>query len=417
MTRRWARGRVNPQMPLRFAVIGAGPLGTAAAYDLATHGAADEVRILDLVIGRARAAAEHINGHVGRSVAKAGIVNAAEVTGTSQVLEGLDACLSAGPARLHPRIAEAAVRAGVHFADLGGAASTVLALHDRATSAGVSLVPDCGAAPGIANLIVARGLEHMDAPHTVRVRAGDLPERQGDLPLGYQPHFAVEALAHRYFGRVEQIVDGERVQVPALDGLETVDIAPFGALEAFATPGGCDTCSATYASRLTHFDFKTLRYPGHHHALSLLADLGFLSRDAVTVDGQPVVPMRVFEAVMSRLWNQPTIPDVFALRVEVIGTHRGDPARFVATIVERADRVSGLTATQKCTGFGAGAVLAAQAAGEVTPGARPPERALSATAALGALKRRGLRIHVELEITERSSGPARLSARLGADEA
>ncbi len=380
-------------MPLRFAVIGAGPLGTAAAYDLAIHGAADEVRILDLVIARAREAAERINQLVGRPVARAGVVNAAEVTGASQVLEGLDACLSAGPAKHHSRVAEAAIRAGVHFADLGGAAPEVLALHHRARAAGVSVVPDCGAAPGIANLFVALGLEQMDAPHTVRVRAGDLPERQGDLPLGYQPNFAVEALAHRYFGRVEQIIDGERVEVPALDGLESIEVPGLGPLEAFATPGGCDTCSTTYDSRLTHFDFKTIRYPGHHRALSLLADLGFLSRDAVIVDGMPVVPLRVFEAVMGRLWSQPAVPDVFALRVEVLGTDQGRPTRFAATMVERAAR--GLTATQRCTGFGAGAVVAAQAAGHWPAGARPPERTRSPRALIDDLIRRGLSIQIE----------------------
>ena len=299
LTRCRGRGRVNPQMPLRFAVIGAGPLGTAAAYDLAQYADADEVRILDLIIGRARAAADRINRKLGRSVAKAGVVNAAEVTSTSQVLEGLDGCLSAAPSALHATVARAAIRAGVHYADLGGAAEAVLSLHQSARTARVCLIPDCGAAPGIANFIVAHGLDRIDAAHTVRVRAGDLPEDRA-LPLGYQPHFAVEALATQYFGEVRQIKDGEQTTVSALTGLETLDISPLGTLEAFATRGGCDTCSKTYASRLTRFDYKTLRYPGHHRTVSMLANLGFLSRDAVDIEGHPVVPLRVFQAVMAR---------------------------------------------------------------------------------------------------------------------
>ncbi|MEM7677976.1 MAG: saccharopine dehydrogenase NADP-binding domain-containing protein, partial [Myxococcota bacterium] len=264
-------------MPVRFAVIGAGPLGTAAAYDLARYGDADEVRILDSVIGRAQQAADRINRLVRRKVAKAGVVNAAESTGASQVLEGLDGVVAAGPSHLHPAVAEAAIRARVHYVDLGGAAPEVLDLHERAKAAQISVVPDCGAAPGLANLFVAHGMGRMDAPHAVRVRSGDLPETP-DLPLGYQPHFTVEALARRYFGRVEQIKDGEKVKVPVFSDLESINVAPLGRLEAFATGGGCDTCSQTYASRLTHFDFKTLRYPGHHQALSLLTQLGFLSR-------------------------------------------------------------------------------------------------------------------------------------------
>ena len=378
-------------MPRRFAVIGAGPLGTASAYDLARFGDADEVRILDLVIGRARQAADKVNRALGRSVARPGIVNATEITGTSQVLEGLDGCLSAGPAALHPAVAEAAVRAGVNFADLGGAAPEVIRLHEPAKARGVHLVPECGATPGLANIFVAYGLSRMDAPHTVRVRAGDLPERR-DLPLGYQPHFSVETLATRYFGTVEQIVRGERVHVPTLSGLEALDIPPLGTLEAFSVRGGCDTCPASYASRLTHFDFKTLRYPGHHRAVSLLNHIGFLSSDPVDIDGHPIEPLRVFQAVMGRLWDQPEAPDVFVLRVEVRGTHQGNPADFSVTIVERAEAASGFTATQRVTALGAGSIMAAQAAGRVRPGARPPERAVDAEALVQDLRQRGLHI-------------------------
>lgn len=381
-------------MPLRFAVIGAGPLGTAAAYDLGRFEQADEVRILDLVLDRAQAATDRINRLLRRKVARAGIVNAAEETGTSQVLEGLDGCLSAGPARLHATVARAAIRAKVHYADLGGAANAVLDLHEAAKRAGVSVVPDCGAAPGLANLLVAAGLARMDAPHTVRVRAGDLPEDR-TLPLGYQPHFAVEALATRYFGDVIQITNGEHVRTPVLSGLESLDVAPLGPLEAFATRGGCDTCPSTYASRLTHFDFKTLRYPGHHRALTLLGRLGFLSRDPVEVDGNPIVPLKVFQAVMDRLWNRPDAPDIYVLRVEVVGTNRGRSARFVATLIDRADARTGFTATQRCTGFGAAAVLAAQAAGHAKAGARPPERALEPAIVLDGLADRGIRLFNE----------------------
>ena len=378
-------------MPLRFAVIGAGPLGTAAAYDLARHGDADEVRILDHVLFKARHAAERINALLGRSVAKAGVVNAAEPTGTSQVLEGLDGCVSAGPPNLHPRVAEAAIRARVHAVDLGGAAKHVLRLDARARATGVSITPDCGAAPGLANILVAFGLTQMDAPHTVRIRAGDLPESR-DLPLGYQPHFAVEALARRYFGRAHTLVDGERTFAPALSGLEAIDIAPLGTLEAFVTPGGCDTCPDSYASRLTYLDFKTLRYPGHHRIVSLLANLGFLSRDPVDVDGHPVAPLRVFQAVMSRLWDQPEGPDLYVLRVEVVGSHRGRPLNYTVTLLDKADAPTGFSATQRCTGFGAGAVLSAIVAGGASPGVRPPERAVDPVRLVERLRRRGLRI-------------------------
>ncbi len=379
-------------MPVRIAVLGAGPLGTAAAYDLARNDRVDEVRLLDLVMTRAREAAERINRQLHGSIVRAGIVNAAEVTGTAQVLEGLDGCLSAVPSALHKTVARAAILARVHYADLGGAASDVLELHPEAKAAGVSIIPDCGAAPGLANLLIAFGLTEVDAPHAVTVRAGDLPETR-DLPLGYQPHFALEALATRYFGQVEQLVNGERLWVPALSGLETVEVAPFGSLEAFATRGGCDTCVDSYASRLTNFEFKTLRYPGHHRAVSLLAHLGFLSQDPVDLDGHPIVPLRVFQAVMERLWDGPAVPDIFVLRVDVLGRNE----KLSITLVDRGDPGAQFTATQRCTGIGAGIVSAAQVCGLAKPGALPPERALEPSVVVPELTRRQLHIDLRRE--------------------
>ncbi|MEO1335434.1 MAG: saccharopine dehydrogenase C-terminal domain-containing protein, partial [Myxococcota bacterium] len=171
------------------------------------------------------------------------------------------------------------------------------------------------------------------------------------------------------------------------------DVPPLGQLEAFSTGGGCDTCPQTYASRLTHFDFKTLRYPGHHQALSLLTHLGFLSRDPVTIKGQAVVPLHVFQAVMGRLWNRPEVADIYVLRVEVDGTHHGRPAHYAATLVERSDKAdTGFTAIQRCTGFGAGAMMSALVAGRAMPGAWPPERVVEPAVVLDGLRDRGLNI-------------------------
>ncbi len=107
-------------MGFRYAIIGAGMQGTAAAYDLALHGDADEVRLLDVDIRRARTAADRVNKLAGREAAKAGIVDATDKTSAAQVLEGMHACLSAVPYRLNLFLAKAAIEAGVHFNDLGG---------------------------------------------------------------------------------------------------------------------------------------------------------------------------------------------------------------------------------------------------------------------------------------------------------
>ena len=76
--------------------------------DLAMHGDADEVRLLDVVIRRAQDAAARVNDLVGREVVKAGIADATDKTSASQVLEGMHACLSGVPYFLNVTLAKAA---------------------------------------------------------------------------------------------------------------------------------------------------------------------------------------------------------------------------------------------------------------------------------------------------------------------
>ena len=197
-------------MGFRYAVIGAGMQGTAAAFDLARFGDADEVRLLDLDLRAARAATDRVNALVGREVAKSGIVNASDKSSAAQVLEGMHACLSAAPYFLNPHLARAAIDAQCHYADLGGSTPVVLeqlGLDEAAQRAGVSVVPDCGLAPGMSNTLAVYGMQSLDQPEHVRIRCGGLPQNR-DLPLGYKKSFSLEGLTEAYFGQAVVLSEG-----------------------------------------------------------------------------------------------------------------------------------------------------------------------------------------------------------------
>src|SRR5690349_2238246 len=127
-------------MGFKYAIVGAGMQGTAAAYDLARFGDAEEIRLLDVDLARATASSDRVNRLVGRNVAKAGVVDASSASSASQVLEGMHACMSAVPYFLNVNLANAAIRARVHFNDLGGNTSVVrkeLELDAEARDAGI----------------------------------------------------------------------------------------------------------------------------------------------------------------------------------------------------------------------------------------------------------------------------------------
>jgi len=73
--------------------------------------------------------------------------------------EGFFASLTDTPFSLD--VAKAAVDVGVHCADLGGNTEIVFSqkkLHEEAVRRGVSVIPDCGLAPGMVNVIAAEGI-------------------------------------------------------------------------------------------------------------------------------------------------------------------------------------------------------------------------------------------------------------------
>src|SRR5258708_2551675 len=126
-------------MSFRYAVIGAGMQGTAAAFDLARFGDAIEVRLLDADMRRAEAAADRVNRLAGAEIATAGVLDASDEPGIPGALEDIDACLSAVPYFYNVGLARAAIEAGTHFNDLGGNTQVVeaeLALDSLARAAG-----------------------------------------------------------------------------------------------------------------------------------------------------------------------------------------------------------------------------------------------------------------------------------------
>lgn len=388
-------------MGFRYAIIGAGMQGTAAAYDLSLHGDADEVRLLDIDIRRAQAATERVNALVGREVAKAGIVSATDTTSAAQVLEGMHACLSAVPYFLNLGLAKAAIDAGVHFNDLGGNTQIVkeeLALDAKAKQAEVSIVPDCGVAPGLANTLAVYGMGKVDQPEHVHLRCGGLPQNK-NLPLGYRQLFSMEGLTNEYFGTSVVLRDGEVAEVPTFDELETFELPPpLGKVEAFTTSGGTSTCPYTFQGRLKSYDYKTIRYPGHYAALKLFKDLGFIELEPLDVHGVSIKPRDVFHAVMAKVWSHPEEPDLLVLRVDVLGKKGEKPVRHRSLIVDYQDERTGFSAMERTTAFSAAIVTSLMARGRTPVGAVPLEKAVDAEEFVRELGRRD--IPYETSLTE-----------------
>lgn len=377
---------------MRYGVIGAGRQGTAAAWDMASFGEASEIRLFDLDARAAAAAAERINRLAGRPLATGRAVDVRDEAALVRELTGLDAALSAVPYFFNVSVARAAIAAGCHFNDLGGNTGVVrqeLALDPEARSRGVSIVPDCGLAPGMGNTLAVHGLEQFDQPKKARIFCGGLPQNPRP-PLGYKLVFSLEGLTNEYTGEAVVIHDGRRVTVPAFSGLEPLDVEGLGRLEAFYTSGGTSTCPWTFEGKLEQYEYKTLRYPGHYAMLKPLIDLGFLDQRPVIIEGTAISPRALAHTLLTKWIDFPDDPDLVVLRVEATGLQNGRHRTLRFELLDRQDPVTGFSAMERTTAFPAAIVTILQARGQVAPGAHPLEVAVPGGPFVTELRRRDI---------------------------
>jgi lysine 6-dehydrogenase len=378
---------------MRFTVLGAGLQGSACAFDLLQDASVTEVRLADQAFTQLPA---FLTPYVGTRLTLH-TVDARDPAAVGAVMGGSVAALCALPYYFNLSLAHAAVERGVHFADLGGNTAIVEAqiaeLDAAARAKGVSVLPDCGLAPGLVNVLAEHGIQQCDSVSAVRCFVGGLPQAPTP-PLNYQIVYSLEGVLDYYTTPSWVLRDGQPTQVAALSETVAVDFpSPLGTLEAFHTAGGLSLMAQRYAGRIATMEYKTLRYPGHAALMAAIRDLGFLGTEPVLVDGQPVVPRALAVAVLDPLLRKPGAADLVALRVEVDGVQHGRQVTLAWDLVDRADTARGLTAMMRTTGFSLAIVGRLQAEGLATPGVHTPDVGLPAAAYLEALGARGIEIH------------------------
>lgn len=386
----------------RYAILGSGRQGAAAAYDLLKHGDAGAVVLFDLDAAAAQRAAERLNTlcGCGSSPVTSQVLDSADVAQVTSALKGFDACLSAVPYRLNVGVAQAAVAASVSMCDLGGSTTVVrqeVALDAAAQKAGIAIVPDCGLAPGMANSLGAYAMELLErdgfTPESVRLYCGGLP-RAPKPPLDYELVFSIEGLVNEYDGVAHVLRDGKLVEVPTLTELEELDLpAPLGRCEAFVTLGGTSLGPWTYQGKLRDYSYKTVRYLGHCAKLRFVQALGLWSQQPVTTrTGVQAVPRDVFAATAAPRLLPAGGGDLVVLRVEATGSKGNQDKSVRIDLLDFNDPATGFSAMERTTGFAAAIVAKMLARKEIASGARTPERAVPAEPFYNALQARGFKI-------------------------
>ncbi|MBI3597126.1 MAG: saccharopine dehydrogenase NADP-binding domain-containing protein [Nitrospirae bacterium] len=390
-------------MGYRYLILGAGRQGTACAYDLALFGEADRVILADAHLDFAQKSVDRLRRLLPSSNTPRLEAVAVSVQNHSElvkVLRGAAAVMSAVPYYFNPLVARAAIDAAVPMCDLGGDIEAVheeQRLSEAAKAAGIAIIPDCGLAPGMNNLLAVYGLERLDETVSVQIRCGGLPQIPRP-PLGYLLVFNMEGMLNNYFGKAYVLRNSKVTQIETFSELEEIRFPkPLGACEAFVTAGATSTCPWTFEGRLQSYDYKTVRYTGHYEKIKLLRDLGLLESRPVSVKGTSVAPRDLFVKVVGDRIAFPEDRDLVVLRVICRGRKNRRPAELTLDMLEYYDPATGFSAMERTTGFSTGIVAAMLARGEIRDkGVVPLETAVPAGPFVKELHRRGMAVREKI---------------------
>ena len=381
-------------MGYRYAVIGSGRQGTAAAYDFAKFGDADDIVLADVDLAQAKRSAARVNQLVGRGVAHPVRADVTKAEAMRKTIKDVDVLLSGVPYFLNLGLAKLAMKAGVSMVDFGGNTDIVrqeLALDPEARKAGAGLVPDCGMGPGLNITMGVYAMELLEVPEHVYIYDGGLPQNPKP-PWNYELTFNVEGLTNEYDGDATFLRDGQIARVPLFSEFELVDVPPLGQLEAVVTPGGLSTAPWSFLGKLKTLQNKTLRYPGHWTQMRAFQDLGLFGLDPVQVDGRKVIPRHVFHALFEPKVTPTQTRDVCVERVRALGTKDRHTEEAVVELVDYYDPATGFTSMERLTGWHAAIAAEMLARGTIPPGTHSVELGIPAKPFVDEARKRGLNI-------------------------
>lgn len=259
--------------------------------------------------------------------------------------------LSCIPYHATSRVLADCIEHGLNYVDLGCEPADIEFHRNRLKEhqPTATWIFDAGLAPGLLNQL-GEGLIH-DWPEaeTLQLFCGGLPVEPWG-PFGYYPFFSPESVVAEYQDEAVILREGEVMRRPGLSELEEVEIPGVGTLEAFLTSGGESDSPTRLSTRLRNFEYKTLRYPGHCAAMTLMRDAGMWSREPLAEGETP--PLTTFLRLFAPKGANPPHDRVIGL-ARATGAGRSKTAFFV----QESDYFLRLSAMPIMTGFPAAVVM------------------------------------------------------------
>jgi saccharopine dehydrogenase-like NADP-dependent oxidoreductase len=353
-------------------------MGSAAVADLVQR-TGHEVTVGDIRPEAAAALLDRLGAP--KRVARVDVDDPASL---AAALADTEVVLNATYMRQVVAVTDAAIAAGVDLVDLGAYYPETLQQlerNDAAEAAGCRIVPGCGVAPGLTNILARLGADQLDRVDAIRMYS------YITHPMWTSPGIVVTRL-DASTGTSVTWEDGALIEQPSFTSQESfVFPEPYGEQEVHIVPHP-EPVTIPRTIDVGTVVFKVGYPAAETHRIEVLLELGFDREESFNLRGTAVSPREFAAAYIGRRGIGPEDRSANIKHVRVEGVRARRP---VALLYDFAVEQVGRSASSAITGTVA-AIAADMISRGGPTGVHAPEAAFDPRAFVDALARRGLTI-------------------------
>jgi len=275
---------------MNIAVLGAGMVGKVMALDLAKEHLVTSIDVSEKNLQ----SLQNQNANI-----KTIQADLKDYIAYKNLLASFDLVVTAVPGFMGFDTLKAVIECGKNVADISFFPENALELDALAKANNVTVITDCGVAPGMSNYIIGRYNEEMKID-AFEIYVGGLPKIR-KKPFEYKAPFSPVDVIEEYTRPARLMENGDIVTKPALTERDWMQFDEIGTLETFNTDG---LRSLLFTMpHIKNQKEKTLRYPGHIDLIIALKESGFFDTEKINVEGKEISPLQFTSKILFNEWK------------------------------------------------------------------------------------------------------------------
>lgn len=363
---------------MNILVLGSGLMGPAAAFNAMSDPDVSQVVVCDRSQQQLDACVSKLTGMKGAERLSTVLLDLNDHVGAVKLMAGFDVAIGALSRSASVLAIRAASQAGTPLVDLARPDHNQLpGLRREVEAAGGFVILGCGLEPGLTEIMARYLSEKLDRVDELHIKCGGIPEKPTP-PLGYKIVFGGRQLP---LSESDAFVveNGQLKPVPRYSGVEPVVFPVVGRCEAWHEGFMPWLLELPVLKGLRVGTQKTVRWPGYAAKVTVLKEMGLLSREPVVVDGVQVVPKKLLDVLLYPLVRlEEDERDITVFRVEVVGEKTRRRRRYKIEMVDRYDEALAFTSMARTTSFTGAIVARMIARGDLkASGMLPPEQVIT----------------------------------------